>query len=181
MLQGVAINLVAFARAHGNCTARCSTLFIITVAACRSRSRFRLDSHALSQPAFAGSTVWQDLREPGQEPTVRFRDSTDAGADSGGIAETDASRRRPARQTGRRAMFEPQTMLWLIPASRCSRPLAPLCRTEIPQRWSHLPRSSLCRVVRGAVMLLIGLRPRAAIRRASHQPVTLVCAIVCSK
>jgi NADH-quinone oxidoreductase subunit K len=70
MLQGVTVNLVAFARYRGNLQGQAFTLFILTVAACEAgialalilmlfRSRFSLDV-----------SLWQDLREPGEEATI---------------------------------------------------------------------------------------------------------------
>jgi NADH-quinone oxidoreductase subunit K len=70
MLQGVAVNLVAFARYRGNLTGQAFVLFILTVAASEAalalalvlilyRTRRTLDVSAL-----------QELREPGLPPTV---------------------------------------------------------------------------------------------------------------
>lgn len=70
MLQGVALNLVTFARFHGNLQGQAFTLFIITVAACEAGIALALilmlyrDRHSLDV------SLWQDLREQGQEPTV---------------------------------------------------------------------------------------------------------------
>ena len=65
MLQGVAINFVAFSRHHGNLHGQVFTLFIIAVAACEAgialalflmlyRRKRSLDVSALAGPARAG-------------------------------------------------------------------------------------------------------------------------------
>src|SRR5881392_2777908 len=70
MLQGVAINLVAFGRYRGNLQGQVFVLFVLTVAACEAalalaeiltldRTRRSLDV-----------SIGQELREPGQEPTL---------------------------------------------------------------------------------------------------------------
>src|SRR5438132_4457098 len=70
MLQGVAINLVAFARAHGNLHGQVFTLFIITVAACEAALALALILMLYRSRHSLDVSVWQDLREPGQEPTI---------------------------------------------------------------------------------------------------------------
>ena len=70
MLQGVAINLVAFARAHSNLHGQVFTLFIITVAACEAALALALILMLYRSRHSLDATVWQDLREPGQEPTL---------------------------------------------------------------------------------------------------------------
>jgi NADH-quinone oxidoreductase subunit K len=70
MLQGVALNLVAFARYHGNLQGQVFTLFIITVAACEAAIALALILMLYRSRHSLDVSVWQDLREPGQEPTV---------------------------------------------------------------------------------------------------------------
>jgi len=70
MLQGVAINLVAFARYRGNLQGQAFTLFIITVAACEAGIALALILMLYRKQRTLDVSVWQDLREPGQEPTV---------------------------------------------------------------------------------------------------------------
>jgi NADH-quinone oxidoreductase subunit K len=70
MLQGVSINLVAFARHHGNLHGQVFTLFIITVAACEAAIALALILMLYRNRRSLDVSVWQDLREPGQEPTV---------------------------------------------------------------------------------------------------------------
>ncbi|MFL5340469.1 MAG: NADH-quinone oxidoreductase subunit NuoK [Gemmataceae bacterium] len=70
MLQGVAVNLVAFARYHGNLHGQVFTLFLITVAACEAAIALALILMLYRQRKTLDVSVWQDLREPGQEPTV---------------------------------------------------------------------------------------------------------------
>src|SRR5215470_6830047 len=70
MLQGVAINLVAFARYRGNLQGQAFTLFIITVAACEAAIALALILMLYRSRRSLDVSLWQDLREPGQEPTL---------------------------------------------------------------------------------------------------------------
>jgi NADH-quinone oxidoreductase subunit K len=67
MLQGVAINLVAFARYHGNLQGQVFTLFIITVAACEAALALALILMLYRSRRSLDVSLWQSLREPGQE------------------------------------------------------------------------------------------------------------------
>ncbi len=70
MLQGVALNLVAFARYHGNLQGQAFTLFIITVAACEAGIALALFLTLYRSRRSLDVSLWQDLREAGQGPTV---------------------------------------------------------------------------------------------------------------
>jgi NADH-quinone oxidoreductase subunit K len=70
MLQGVALNLVAFARHRGNVQGQAFTLFIITVAACEAGIALALILMLYNRKKSLDVSLWQDLREAGQEPTV---------------------------------------------------------------------------------------------------------------
>ncbi|HJT78670.1 MAG TPA: NADH-quinone oxidoreductase subunit NuoK [Gemmataceae bacterium] len=70
MLQGVAVNLVAFARYHGNLQGQAFTLFIITVAACEAAIALALILMLFRRKQSLDVSLWQELREPGQPPTV---------------------------------------------------------------------------------------------------------------
>ena len=70
MLQGVTVNLVAFARHRGNLQGQAFTLFILTVAACEAAIALALILMLYRARRSLDVSVWQDLREPGQEPTV---------------------------------------------------------------------------------------------------------------
>ena len=70
MLQGVAINLVAFARARGNLHGQVFTLFILTVAACEAGVALALILMLYRDRRSLDVSLWQDLREAGQEPTL---------------------------------------------------------------------------------------------------------------
>jgi NADH-quinone oxidoreductase subunit K len=70
MLQGVALNLVAFARYRGNLQGQVFTMFILTVAACEAAIALALILILYRTRHSLDVSVWQDLREPGQEPTV---------------------------------------------------------------------------------------------------------------
>ena len=70
MLQGVAVNLVAFARYRGNLQGQSFTLFIITVAACEAGIALALILMLFRARHSLDVSLWQELREPGQEPTL---------------------------------------------------------------------------------------------------------------
>lgn len=69
MLQGVAINLVAFARFRGNLQGQVFVLFMLTVAACEAAVALALILALHRGRRTLDVSVWQDLREPGQEAT----------------------------------------------------------------------------------------------------------------
>jgi NADH-quinone oxidoreductase subunit K len=70
MLQGVVINLVAFARYRGNLAGQAFTLFILTVAACEAGVALALILMLFRRSHSLDVSIWQDLREPGQEATT---------------------------------------------------------------------------------------------------------------
>jgi NADH-quinone oxidoreductase subunit K len=70
MLQGVAINLVAFARYRGNLQGQVFVLLVLTVAACEAAIALALVLMQYRTRHTLDVSVWQDLREPGQEATV---------------------------------------------------------------------------------------------------------------
>jgi NADH-quinone oxidoreductase subunit K len=70
MLQGVAINLVAFARHRGNLQGQAFTLFIITVAACEAAIALALILVLYRNRGSLDVSLWQDLREPELEATT---------------------------------------------------------------------------------------------------------------
>src|SRR5215467_9410241 len=70
MLQGVAINLVSFARFRGNLQGQSFTLFILTVAACEAGIALALILMLYRSRGSLDVSLWQELREPGQEPAI---------------------------------------------------------------------------------------------------------------
>jgi NADH-quinone oxidoreductase subunit K len=70
MLQGVALNLVAFARFRANLQGQAFTLFILTVAACEAGIALALILTLYRNRRSLDVSLWQDLREPGVERTV---------------------------------------------------------------------------------------------------------------
>jgi NADH-quinone oxidoreductase subunit K len=70
MLQGVAINLVAFARYRGNLQGQAFVLFILTVAACEAAIALALILMLYRKRQSLDVSLWQDLREAGQDKTV---------------------------------------------------------------------------------------------------------------
>ena len=67
MLQGVALNLVAFARFRGNLHGQVFTLFLLTVAACEAAVALALILMLYRSKRSLDVSLWQELREPGQE------------------------------------------------------------------------------------------------------------------
>jgi NADH-quinone oxidoreductase subunit K len=67
MLQGVAINLVAFARYRGNLQGQAFVLFILTVAACEAGVALALILMLYRRKRSLDVSAWQELREAGQE------------------------------------------------------------------------------------------------------------------
>ena len=70
MLQGVAINLVAFSRFRGNLGGQVLTLFIVTVAACEAAVALALILMLFRRGKSLDVSLWQELREPDQDPTL---------------------------------------------------------------------------------------------------------------
>ena len=70
MLQGVAINLVAFGRFRGNLQGQAFVLFVLTVAACEAAVALALILMLYRTRRSLDVSIWQELREPGQEPTL---------------------------------------------------------------------------------------------------------------
>ena len=70
MLQGVALNFVAFARDRGNLHGQVFTLFIITVAACEAGLALAIFLTLYRRHKSLDVSLWQDLREPGTDATI---------------------------------------------------------------------------------------------------------------
>jgi NADH-quinone oxidoreductase subunit K len=68
MVLAVAVNLTAFARYHGNLGGQVLTLFILTVAACEAAIALVLVLMLYRRKRTLDVSVWQELREPDQEP-----------------------------------------------------------------------------------------------------------------
>jgi NADH-quinone oxidoreductase subunit K len=68
MLQGVAVNLVAFAKFRGDLGGQVLVLFILTVAACEAAIALALILMLYKRRKSLDVSVWQDLREADQEP-----------------------------------------------------------------------------------------------------------------
>lgn len=68
MMQGVALNFVAFSRHHGNLHGQVFTLFIITVAACEAGIALALTLVLYRRKKSLDVSAWQELREQGLEP-----------------------------------------------------------------------------------------------------------------
>ena len=70
MLQGVAINFVAFARYHANLHGQAFVLFIVAVAACEAGVALALILMLCRRGKTLDSSAWQALREPGVPTAV---------------------------------------------------------------------------------------------------------------
>jgi len=70
MLQGVAINLVAFARYHGNLHGQVFVLFLLAVAACEAGIALALFLMLYRRGKSLDSSDWQSLRELGVPPPI---------------------------------------------------------------------------------------------------------------
>jgi NADH-quinone oxidoreductase subunit K len=70
MLQGVAINFVAFARYHANLQGQIFVLFILAVAACEAGVALALFLNLWRRRRSLDSSEWQELRELGVPPAV---------------------------------------------------------------------------------------------------------------
>jgi NADH-quinone oxidoreductase subunit K len=70
MLQGVALNLVAFANYRHNLQGQILVLFVITVAACEAGLALALFMGLYRRERSLDVSIWQELREPGLEPTI---------------------------------------------------------------------------------------------------------------
>jgi NADH-quinone oxidoreductase subunit K len=70
MLQGVALNFVAFARHHGNLHGQVFVLFILTVAACEAGLALAMILMLYRQKKSLDVSLWQTLREDSLPATV---------------------------------------------------------------------------------------------------------------
>lgn len=70
MLQGVVINLLAFARFHADMQGQAFALFVITIAACEAGIAMALFISLYRKQHSLDSSDWQSLREPGVAATV---------------------------------------------------------------------------------------------------------------
>ncbi len=70
MLQGVAVNLVAFAKFRGDLGGQVLVLFILAVAACEAAIALALILMLYKRRKSLDVSIWQELREPDQEQNV---------------------------------------------------------------------------------------------------------------
>lgn len=79
MLQGVVLNLLAFARFHADLRGQAFALFVITIAACEAAIAMALFITLYRQARSLDANEWQELREmgvPATEDTEPFRTAT---------------------------------------------------------------------------------------------------------
>lgn len=70
MLQGVALNMVAFGDLHRNMQGQSFIVFMLTVAACEAAMALAVFLVLYRSRRTLDVSVWQELRDPGQEPIV---------------------------------------------------------------------------------------------------------------
>lgn len=70
MLQGVALNLVSFGDLHRNMQGQSFIVFMLTVAACEAAMALSIFLVLYRSTRTLDVSVWQELRDPGQEPIV---------------------------------------------------------------------------------------------------------------
>jgi NADH-quinone oxidoreductase subunit K len=70
MLQGVALNLVAFSHYRGNMGGQVLTLFILTVAACEAAIALTLILMLFRRSKSLDVSLWQEMREADQDPIL---------------------------------------------------------------------------------------------------------------
>ncbi len=70
MIQGVALNFVAFARYRGNLEGQSFVLFLLTVAACEAAIAMALILVLYKNRGTLDVSVWQELREDSLDPVV---------------------------------------------------------------------------------------------------------------
>lgn len=70
MLQGVALNLTAFARYHGHLGGQVFVLFLLAVAACEAALALALILMLYRRRQSLDISLWQELREANQGPIV---------------------------------------------------------------------------------------------------------------
>jgi NADH-quinone oxidoreductase subunit K len=70
MLQGVALTLVAFGRYHATWSGQVLTIMILTVAACEAAVALVLILSLYHRRHSLDVSLWQDIRDPGQPPTL---------------------------------------------------------------------------------------------------------------
>lgn len=70
MLQGVALNLVAFGDTHRNYQGQAFIIFMLTVAACEAGMALAIFLVLYRSRRTLDVSVWQDLRDPGQEAVI---------------------------------------------------------------------------------------------------------------
>lgn len=76
MLQGVALNLVAFSRHHGNYQGQSFTIFVLTVAACEAAIALALILILYQAKKTLDVSAWRQLRETKTDPMEAQRDET---------------------------------------------------------------------------------------------------------
>ena len=100
MLQGVAVNLVAFSKFRGDLGGQVLVMFILAVAACEAALALALILMLYRRRKSLDVSLWQELREPDQEPIEdegtlppapkpeEFKHLTPAGAEPAANKET---------------------------------------------------------------------------------------------
>lgn len=103
MLQGVALNFVAFSRYRGNLQGQAFVLFILTVAACEAAIALALILMLYKRKGSLDVSLWQELREPELDPTVDEEPLPDAPVPERMPQLTPAGKEPTPRRAGERS------------------------------------------------------------------------------
>ena len=122
MLQGVAINLVAFARYHGNLHGQVFVLFILTVAACEAGIALALILMLYRRGSRSTSAAGRTLREAGRAADGGRRSRCRRRRRSRAAADADARRRRARADARRRPPVSDPIGLALVDPRACRSP-----------------------------------------------------------
>ena len=158
MLQGVAINFVAFARFHGNLHGQVFVLFIVAVAACEAGIALAMILMLYRRERSLDASDWQSLREMGVPPTV---DAEPLPPPTGSKKPTHAARRpvSPGSQRGGgRPCLTPSAcaLAHPRPAARLPRYWRPLLLAIAAQDCANWPLIVACATAAVLALLLLG-------------------------
>lgn len=98
MLQGVALNLVAFARFHGNLQGQVFVMFILAVAACEAGVALALFLSLYRRQRSLDASDWQELRELGVPPAVDADPLPQPAAEPDPVLAPAGARPKPAAE-----------------------------------------------------------------------------------
>ena len=95
MLQGVALNFVAFSKHHGNLHGQIFTLFILTIAACEAGIALALILVLYHRKKNLDISTWNEMHDEGVEPPPDFEELP-VGEDEDPMPKLPVAGREPA-------------------------------------------------------------------------------------